>query len=83
MGRSAKKVEMIMSLQTNTASKHRAHSFTEMVADGFTMVAASIAARAARTRAARELGQLSDRDLADIGIVRSDIPRVASLAATR
>jgi uncharacterized protein YjiS (DUF1127 family) len=28
--------------------------------------------------AAQELSQLSDRELADIGITRSDIPRIAS-----
>jgi uncharacterized protein YjiS (DUF1127 family) len=31
----------------------------------------------------RELGQLSDRELADVGISRSDIPRVAWENATR
>jgi len=33
--------------------------------------------------AQRELGLLSDRELADIGISRSDIPRVALKRATR
>ena len=33
--------------------------------------------------ALRELGLLSDRELADVGISRSDIPRVAWLKATR
>ena len=31
----------------------------------------------------RELSQLSDRELADVGISRSDIPRVAWEQATR
>ena len=31
----------------------------------------------------RELSQLGDRELADIGITRSDIPRVAWDAASR
>jgi uncharacterized protein YjiS (DUF1127 family) len=33
--------------------------------------------------ALRELNQLSDRELADVGITRSDIPRVAWDQATR
>jgi len=33
--------------------------------------------------ALRELGALSDRELADVGISRSDIPRVAWDHATR
>ena len=56
-----------------------ASSFASAIAGGLAAVSSSLAARAERARVYRELSRMSDRDLEDIGICRSDIERVASL----
>jgi len=56
-------------------------SFASSLIDGFSAVSANLAARAERRRVHNELSHMSDRDLADIGIGRADIDRVAGYGA--
>jgi len=71
-----------MSTHTNTL-KGRAGAvshFAEGLIDSFLAVKANLAARAERRRVSAELSRMSDRDLADIGISRGDIPRVSGFS---
>jgi len=72
-----------MSTHTSALKGHTvaAETFTTAVIDGFAAIRASLAARSERSRAYRELSSMSDRELADIGIGRSDISRVAGYEA--
>ncbi|TCT04176.1 uncharacterized protein DUF1127 [Tepidamorphus gemmatus] len=49
-----------------------------LVARAWAAVSARIAAAREAARVRRELGALSDRELADIGIMRADIPAIAA-----
>jgi uncharacterized protein YjiS (DUF1127 family) len=49
-----------------------------LVARAWRAVSARIAAAREAARVSRELGALSDRELADIGIMRADIPAIAA-----
>lgn len=54
-----------------------ATTFSEALVSGVAALKAGLAARAERNRIVRELSAMSDHDLADIGVARSDIARVA------
>jgi uncharacterized protein YjiS (DUF1127 family) len=54
--------------------------FAENLTLGVSAIGGFIAARAERARVYHELSNLSDRDLADIGIARHEVPRIADLA---
>lgn len=72
-----------MSTHTTTM-KSRAGSmthFAEGVVEGFAAVRANLAARLERRRVYGELSRMTDRDLSDIGITRSEIPQVAGFSA--
>lgn len=56
--------------------------FAEGLAGGLTAVVGFVSERAERVRVYRELSGLSDRDLADIGITRTDIERIAGLVGS-
>lgn len=68
-----------MSMTTSTIPS-RAGAMT-LVAEGFsnrfTAIRSHLAARAERRRVFAELSGMSDRDLADIGVDRADVPRIA------
>lgn len=68
-----------MSTQTSALKGHTvaAETFTTAVIDGFAAIRAGLAARSERYRVYRELAGMSERELADIGIGRADISRVA------
>jgi len=70
-----------MSMNTlNTTFKNQSGVMTHLaggLAGGFAAVMANLAARVERRRVYSELSAMSDRDLADIGIGRADIGRVA------
>ena len=51
--------------------------FAESFSGGISAISGFLAARSERRRVYHELSNLSDRDLADIGIDRSDVPRIA------
>ena len=70
-----------MSTQSTTLKGHAGTtgSFAGAIANGLSNVAAYLALRAERSRVVRELSAMSDRDLADIGIARAEIARVAGL----
>jgi uncharacterized protein YjiS (DUF1127 family) len=53
--------------------------FAETFAGGLAATLAYLSKQAESRRVYRELSGLSDRDLADIGISRSDVPRIAGL----
>ena len=55
-------------------------SFAETFAEGFAAVKANVAAGFERRRVFAELSRMSERDLADIGIGRGDISRIAGSA---
>ena len=52
----------------------------ESLSNRVASIAAYLAARAERNRVYAELSRLSDRDLADIGISRGEVPRVAGFS---
>ena len=54
--------------------------FAETFAGGISAIAGYLAAQVERRRVYHELSSLSDRDLADIGISRGDVPRIAGFA---
>jgi len=73
-----------MSTHTRALKGHTvaAETFTTAVIDGFAAIKASLAARSERARVVRELSAMSERELADIGIGRADIFRVAGYGET-
>ena len=65
---------------THTAMQSRAGAMTvvaEGFSDRFNAIRGYLSARAERRRVLAELSNLSDRDLADIGVNRADVPRIA------
>jgi uncharacterized protein YjiS (DUF1127 family) len=68
-----------MSTFSNTIKAQTAtpSSVVAMIAGGAAAVASNLAARAERARVYGELSRMSDRDLADIGVSRADVARVA------
>ena len=68
-----------MSTYTNTIKAEPATnaSVAAMIASGIAAVASNLAARTERARVYAELSRMSDRDLADIGVSRADVARVA------
>ncbi len=56
--------------------------FAEGLSMGLLAVSGFVAERAERARVYRELSNLTDRDLADIGIDRHDLPRIAGLTGS-
>ncbi len=56
--------------------------FAEGLSSGLMAFSGFVSERAERTRVYRELSALSDRDLADIGIGRHDVSRIAGLAGS-
>ena len=73
-------------MSTSTAlMRTRAGAMTqcaEGLSSGLMAFSGLVSERAERTRVYRELSALSDRDLADIGIGRHDVSRIAGLAGS-
>ena len=71
-------------MSTQTAlMRSRAGAMTQFAATlavGVSALGTFLAAQAEKRRVYHELSMLSDRDLADIGIAREDVPRIAGFA---
>jgi uncharacterized protein YjiS (DUF1127 family) len=63
-----------------TLPETEGRSLLARIGDGVASVRAWLAARRANENAVKELARLSDRELADIGLVRSDLLRVNEIA---
>lgn len=69
-------------MSIDTFMSHSRVGVVSQMADGFasgvSAVAGFVSDELTRRRVAHELSALSDRDLADIGVVRDDIPGIAA-----
>ena len=59
-----------------TAAQPAPRGLLRLIGDGLASVAQGFRAWAARQGTLSEMGMMSDRELADIGLSRSDVPRV-------
>lgn len=59
-----------------TAAQAAPHGLFRQIGDGLASLAQGIRTWAARQATLSEMGMMSDRDLADIGLTRTDVPRV-------